>query len=743
MTTMPDAETLQQAEALLAQIPLDTIPAHQRPRADWMLDDQFPISSFVGREDLLKQLAAAMASTTPTMIVPTLAVTGMGGIGKTSLALEFAYRYGHYFAGGVYWINAEYTLVDTSKVDTTILPSIDRLWLKLFPQRDSSQISPEQRLNDIKSFFNSPIPRLLIFDNCERQSVFEAYRPGPQSGCRVLMTSRNAVWSSSNVRAIAIDLLTAAESRQMLQQLAPRVTAAEADDLAKLVGYLPLALHVMGVALGTLEPSLAVANYYQRVQQALLSELETSANNLQNVHRSPTNHQWSVVATVRVSYGLLKSPYRDEAQLRHILLLLACCAPNAPIPINLLVRATEQDSATIGGWLYALRQSGFFDHDPPQLHPLMREAIRIIEAEDYPSATNTMTAALIAEGRAAYKNWNREAMLALVPHLTACHETEKTKDGYPGNVLAILAQINKRQGNYRQAEQSIHEVLNHKIKTHNSDHPEVLETQYILANILHAQGAYTEALTIYQSILRIQQQILGAEHPNTLTTQNGIASVLRDQGLYTEALHIYQFVLNNRQNVLGKDHPDTLSTQHNFANILYIQGFYTKALEIYQEVLTIKQYIFIEDHPHTLITQSQLADVFKTQGDYHKALNLFETILAAQKRILGTDHPHTLTTQDKLADVFRSLGLYSDALLYHQVVLESKQHALGMEHPSTLSTQYKIASVFYDQGNYRQALQLFQSVFKLRQKVLGVEHPNTVHTKKFIELCIARLKQKG
>ncbi|ABX04897.1 tetratricopeptide repeat protein [Herpetosiphon sp.] len=726
MTTLPNAETLQQAEALLAQIPLDRIPAHQRPRADWMLDDQFPISSFVGREDLLKQLAAAMASTTPTMIVPTLAITGMGGIGKTSLALEFAYRYGHYFAGGVYWINADYTPIATTAA--TILPSVDRLWQKLFPQRDSSQISPEQRLNEIKSFFNSPIPRLLIFDNCEQQWIFESYRPGPQSGCRVLMTSRNAVWSSSNVRAIAIDLLTPAESRQMLQKLAPRVTDAEADDLAKLVGYLPLALHVMGVALGTLEPSLPVANYYQRVQQALVAELETSANTLQNLHRSPTNHQWSVVATVRVSYGLLKRSYQDEAKLRHLLLLLACCAPNAPIPIDLLVRATEQDSATVGGWLYVLRQSGFFDHDPPQLHPLMREAIRIIEAEHYPNAANIMTAALVAEGKDAHEKWQREAMLALVPHLSACHETEKTKQGYTGNVLAIIAQINQRQGNYRQAEQSMREVLEYEIAVYGYEKQEVITTQHNLANILYDQGLYIEALNLFQEILTIEQQILDAEHPHILATKHELARVLQAQGEYAQALELYQTVLASNQRVLGTDHPSTLASQHNIASVFLAQGDYIQAQELYQTVFTIQQRVLGENHPSTLAAQHELARVLVAQGNYVKAQDIFKAVLVINQRNLGTDHPHTLTTQHELARVFLMLGDYDQSLDLFQTVLVINQRVLGAEHPLTLSTQHHLASIFLAQGNYVKAQEVFQAVLPTKQQVLGAEHPDTLAT---------------
>ncbi len=738
MTTLPDDETLLKAEALLAQIPLDRIPEHQRPCVEWLIDDQFPISSFVGRVDLLKQLAAAMASTTPTMIVPTLAVTGMGGIGKTSLALEFAYRYGNYFAGGVYWINAA-----NSSISTTILPAVDRLWQKLFPNRDSSQIAPEQRINDIKSFFNSPIPRLLIFDNCEQQWIFETYQPGPQSGCRVLMTSRNAVWSTSNVQSIAIDLLTPAESRQMLQKLSPRITDAEADDLANLVGYLPLALHVMGVALGTLEPSLPVENYYQRVQRALLAQLEATANNLQNIHRSPTNHQWSVVATVHVSYDLLKSPYRDEGQLRNLLLLLACCAPNAPIPIDLLIRATEHDSATVGAWLYALRQSGFFDHDPPQLHPLMREAIQIIEAEHYPNAANTMIAALVAEGTHAHENWDREAMLALVPHLETCHEVEKTKQGYTGHLLFILASITERQGDYCQAERLIRELLEYEIALYGNEHQEVLTTQHNLAWVIHAQGNYNEALTLYQSILEVRQQILGDEHPHTLTTQHQLANVLYSQGAYAKATDRYQSVLRIRQQMLGDEHPDTLLTLHNLARVLYIQGYQAEALNLYEAVLEIRQRVLGMQHPHTLITKHQLAGALYDQGNFTKAFYMYQSILAIQKQILGMNHPHTLITHHNLANVLKAQKSYVEAFDIYQSVFTIRQKVLGTEHPDTLITQSSIATCLAYQGQYYEAITLLDEIIpKQIRSYGGAGHPNVQTNIKSRDAILADFWQK-
>ncbi|GAA5528541.1 NB-ARC domain-containing protein [Herpetosiphon gulosus] len=441
----PDPETLQRAYAQFAKLPLKRIPKRQQPAPESWLP-LHPANTFIGREFYLRQLAQAMASRDATESTPAVVITGMGGMGKTSLALEFAHRYGHYFAGGVFWINAD----DTNSVRCIVLPSLDAIWRKIYHARDLKLAEWEQRLTEVQAFFNNPIPRLLIFDNCENEALLEMYRPSPSSGCRILVTSRNSTWSASNIHQLPLDVLEPRESCGLLQRLVPRLNLAEAAQLAEAVSYLPLALYLVGYALGKLEPTLAPIRYLERLQQALLDELELNAQDLAEIeYRSATNYQSIIAATVWINYDLLVKAKTggDLLKLRRLLSLLACCAPNLPIPLSALGFATGFSQRMLNRLLRQLARAGFIQaSDQPQIHGLIAVVIRSLEHEQLGVATAAMNHGLIKASKIACEEWAMQTLSELEPHLYHRYYHEGERPIYAGQLLNQLALIASRRG---------------------------------------------------------------------------------------------------------------------------------------------------------------------------------------------------------------------------------------------------------------------------------------------------------
>ena len=175
-----DGAVLARAEACLADLPLDQVP---KP-AGLPPGSHLPFrrnALFVGRTPDLLELAGALKAGGTAAVGQGTAVTGLGGIGKTQLACEFAYRYGRFFQGGVFWLACQ----DPAAVPAEIAACGRVMNL----HADFTGLPLEAQVALVAAAWHSELPRLLVFDNCEDEAVLEAWAPRG-GGCRVLLTAR-------------------------------------------------------------------------------------------------------------------------------------------------------------------------------------------------------------------------------------------------------------------------------------------------------------------------------------------------------------------------------------------------------------------------------------------------------------------------------------------------------------------------------------------------------------------------
>ena len=214
-----EGQTLQAAQQQLAALPLDRVPEVSPLPPGSHLPEMSPNAYFVGRSLALRHLAAALkGEQTGGGSIPIVAVTGIGGLGKTQLAIEFLYRYGAYFVGGVFWLN----FADASGIATQVEACSIALGMEL---SSGKRPSLDTVVQWVRSAWQSPLPRLLIFDNCEEEALLEEWRLRT-GGCRVLVTSRRARWSAeSSLIQLSLAVLGRAESLKLLQKHRPDLGA--------------------------------------------------------------------------------------------------------------------------------------------------------------------------------------------------------------------------------------------------------------------------------------------------------------------------------------------------------------------------------------------------------------------------------------------------------------------------------------------------------------------------------------
>jgi hypothetical protein len=216
-------------------MPTDTLP----PRGPLPAGSRVPLAPnplFVGRGDELLQVARALRGGDTTVALgQVVASIGLGGLGKTQLAVELVHRYGRFFSGGVFWLSFASADEVPLQVAACAAPGLEARPL-------------EERVQRVQHAWQSAVPRLLVFDNCEEEALLDQWRP-PSGGCRVLVTSRRSTWSPTlGVTALPLDLLPRPDSIALLRRYQPNLAPddPDLDALAAELGDLPLALHLAG-----------------------------------------------------------------------------------------------------------------------------------------------------------------------------------------------------------------------------------------------------------------------------------------------------------------------------------------------------------------------------------------------------------------------------------------------------------------------------------------------------------------
>jgi hypothetical protein len=358
----------------LSRLPQDEIPeVGSLPHGSRMPFFHNPL--FVGREEDLKKLARELKVGESTTVgeVRTAAVTGLGGIGKTQLAVEFAYRYSGFFKGGVFWLN----FADPVSLPDEVIACGEAL--NLHPSYDT--LPPYQRLHLVKEEWQEACARLLVFDNCESPADFKDWRP-KAGGARVLVTSRRADWDAYlGIRKVPLDVLRRAASVDLLRRFRPDFPKDDpvVNVIASELGDLPLALHLAGSFLSFLQrygdrAAGEAASYLTDLRARSLGHPSLQGR---TANGSPTSHENNVERTFALSFERLDPTEHVDALARSLLARAAFFAPGKPIPRQLLmatvVHSPGSDELTAAEALARLCDLGLLEArgGTISIHPLV------------------------------------------------------------------------------------------------------------------------------------------------------------------------------------------------------------------------------------------------------------------------------------------------------------------------------------------------------------------------------------
>ncbi|MFZ0548159.1 MAG: BTAD domain-containing putative transcriptional regulator, partial [Candidatus Promineifilaceae bacterium] len=326
----PDTDTLAQPGALPTQAYLPYLRNHD----------------FTGRNESLAFLAEhlqvdAYSENALTRIVT---ISGMGGIGKTQLAVEYCYRYGRYYPGGVFWIS--FAQADNVAQEVAFIGSERGMGL----YQESERLTLQDQVSRVQKAWQEPIPRLLIFDNCEEEALLAEWAP-KSGGCRILLTSRRGQWSRElGVKIRPLTTFDQSESLSLLKHLVPDISDLDARSIANELGHLPLALHLAGSFLSRYQ-QISPANYLSQLQSTNLLKHPSLIG--RGLTYSPTDHELNVARTFTLSFNQLDVANPVSEVAKQLLASVIYFVPGEPIPQKLLLSAVTPDEADLDAVLTA------------------------------------------------------------------------------------------------------------------------------------------------------------------------------------------------------------------------------------------------------------------------------------------------------------------------------------------------------------------------------------------------------
>ncbi|MFI9602750.1 FxSxx-COOH system tetratricopeptide repeat protein [Streptomyces sp. NPDC052043] len=699
-----------------APAPARTSPAgssSQRPRLPsgarvvphvWNVPDRNP--HFIGREAQLAQIRDGLLGGQRAVVQ---ALHGLGGIGKTQIAREYAHRFASQY-DTVWWIDAE----QADQIHTWYTELAARLSIA------KPDAGAEHNARTLLEHLRAQDRWLIILDNADDPQDLEGLIPsGPG---HVLITSRNPGWSD-RVHGLNLGVFTRSDSLAYLAARVPLINPEQADGLADDLGDLPLAL---AQAAGVITSGMTVDRY-----RVLLAEKTAKLMDNGGPHSYPTPLAAAVdIATIRLA--------ADRSDAAELLRLGAYFGPDS-IPIAWLEAALDQLAIDVDPddfmWpqaaLQLLARYGLarLDHETFQIHRLTQAILRdrSTEADATVAEDDVTTILKIAtpQGPEAPATWPQWA--ALTSHLTARKYSAANRPQLrPALIQAARYLITSGQP---RAARELTTTLHHTwTRTLGDDHEDTLTSAQHLCHAMSDLAEYAEARRMQEDILERRRAVLGDDHPDTLQSANDLAVNLNNLGQRAEALRMHYDTLERRRTVLGDDHPDTLHSAQNVAGTLYDLGQYAEARRMTEDILERRRTVLGDDHPETLRTAYGLASTLHNLGQHAEARRMAEDILERRRTLLGDDHPDTLRSAHGLATTLHSLGQPAEARRMHDDTLERRRTLLGDDHPDTLRTAHGLATTLHSLGQHAEARRMAEDTLERRRTVLGDDHPDTLRT---------------
>ncbi|TPX14200.1 uncharacterized protein E0L32_000594 [Thyridium curvatum] len=736
---------------------------------------------FVRRGDSLEQIARR-CSQPPYRA----ALVGLGGVGKSQLAIEYAYQTAsNTDRTWVFWLHAG-TLARMQEGFRAIANT-----LKLAGRKDPEADVPQLVCSWLSSAANGRW--LVVLDNADDGDVF--YEKSDESATRVLadyfpQSSHGSILVTTrskdlarrlvgNMNLVEVTTMQEAESLSLLEKKAGAIAESDTDTAVELVRALecfPLAITQAAGFLLARASRTSLKKYLDDFKKSRRGRTRLLEQDFGDLRRDGSASN-TVLVTWQLSFEYISAKRQSAADLLSVMSFFNCQG----IPESLLQQTSqfdfsrsdwfekipaagceeaesdcseegegsefssnaerfEQDVAMLKDFCLITERVGqHADEDEARLghdfemHELvqlsMRKWLQLQERQELfrQSCIERLFASLPDETfEKPFEN--RATYRRLLPHveMVVNDRPADSRRGRPwGFILVATGGYCLEQGLYTVADRMLRRAREFFQLPREAKEMKVYSA-YSYAAVLCQRGRWADAEGLVLQVLELCKESFGEDHGLTLSVECALASVYENAACYGKAEELGAQVIEAQKKVLGVDHRGTLASMNNLAQVYYKKGRFTEAEVLGGQVLEARKRVLEDDHPLTLDSMGNLVLVHKAQGLFTKAEQLAAQVVEAKKRVWGVDHPNTLTSMSNLALIFREQGAFSKSEELGAQILQARREKLGAEHPDTLGSMVNLAVIYQELGRLDDAEALGVQLVETQKRLLGPTHSDTL-----------------
>ena len=599
----------------------------------------------IGREAALQAVRQQLTEGHRTAIGQTAAFQGLGGLGKTQLAVEYAYRFRDSYPNGVIWLNAD------QDIDTQLTELAEKArWIAAASEHKHKLDVARHRLRTYSDC-------LIVFDNLEDPQTIAGYLPEPQADPHILVTSRV---DQPDFNPVPLDPLDDALSYALLLQEAGRRPDGEdeeraAREIAGALGGLPLALELAGAYLR--HRPIAWRQYRDLLRHSLKAALPGRLSSF-------TRHETDLYSTLKINEEVLK----EDPSLKRILDLLtwSATAPmGTPLMCALLGVENPLELTNAFGLGVALRLlQSTPGTDSYSIHRLVgqvrREEIPLQDRLDWVDDVCRRIGDWFEERREAFSELSH--LESQIDHLRAWQEqARRYASKHSSRLIWLQAYPSYHQGHYQETKNWVGKALELFEQEQEGD----LKLKAHLLNDLgfcYGQlGDYKRNLEYSEKALEIRRELFGDKYYNTANSYSNVGNAYGRLGDYERNLEYSEKALEIQRELFGDRHPNTAASYNNVGSVYGQLGDYGLSLEYSEKALEIRRELFGDRHPDTAVSYNNVGRAYSRLGDYNRSLEYTEKALKLSKEILGAKHPDTILVVNNLVVTLINLNRRPEA----------------------------------------------------------------------------------
>lgn len=691
---------------------------------------------FTGRCNLLSVLRSRLCCEKVRAWNHRIALYGLGGVGKTQLALEYVHSQKDIY-DRIYWISAA--------SEEALISGFQQIASQTHWVHQNASLQPKEVVAIVLNQLRQRENWLLVFDNLDDFELLDNCLPDVGTNKHTLITTRNPNCHQIPAEGLEVGVLDIDDATEFLltrSNITPAPPAkTEASNIVKELGCLPLAVEQAAAYIReTLKDIFKYLSSYRRSQRSHHERL-SKANR--------TYYEKSIATTWSMSF------LRLSADASALLRVLSFLNPDGILtdfleagqeglcqPLNEIFDDIDRRCEALSElerFSLIRRQDEANGGELITMHRLVQSVVKDDLSEELFAGMQANAVRLCIYGFP-------EGDFQYHPTLVRCRR-------FYGQVVGLLSTIKDIQhaklgcllhrlgvflvadGKFREAVIILERARSTMDKVLEKESPCILRTATDLAWAYYESGQLQDSLDLAEKVLTTRQALDGEEQSEaTLSIMGGVAGLYCGQGRYTLAAEMQRKVADNSKSLLGPHHRDTLRAVEALSLIYVLQGLWTEAAELQEEVLESRRRVFGDDSLLTYAAMTNLAGIYQYQGRFEAARTLTESTVEARLRLLG-NHPWTFWAQMSLGTVWAECGRLQDSLKMLLHASDGLASTLGTKHPMTLIAMANLGYGYSDQRIFDKSIQVLEVTVANSSKVSGTEHFYTLWMKE----CLAEV----